>query len=95
MTSLLAAHPVPAAIAALVAGLLLGLVHFGTLRRVTELYLSGGALWRPLALQLARLAVLAAALVLCALAGALPLLAGALGLLLGRAIVLRRTREAR
>lgn len=94
MTDLIAANPVPVAITAFLAGLVLGLIHFATLRRVTALYLSADNALRALALQLVRLAVLAGGLVALALAGALPLLAGSLGLFAARTIVLRRTRGA-
>lgn len=94
MTSAFTDLPLLSAALGLLAGLALGLFHFATLRRVTDLYLSGTAPARALAFQLARFALLIGALVLLAIAGAAPLLGGALGILLGRAIVLRRTREA-
>lgn len=90
MTDLIADYPVPVALAFLLAGILLGLVHFASLRRVSSLYLSGASPGRALALQMARLAVLAGALAGFALLGALPLLAATLGLFIGRAIILRR-----
>jgi len=84
------ALPLPVqAVLALLAGLVLGYVHFGALRRLSADYLSGRAR-RALGLQLARLGVMAAALFGLAKWGALPLLAGALGILLARAVVLRR-----
>lgn len=94
MTSLIEVHPLPFGLAALLAGLALGLFHFSSLRRVSALYLSGGPVWRALTLQLARFAFLIGLFVLLARAGATPLLAGALGLLIGRAVVLRSSREA-
>lgn len=86
--------PVFAAALGLAAGLALGLMHFATLRKVTQMYLSGGSYGRAIALQLARLALLAAALSGLALAGAVPLLSAALGLLIGRAVIFRRNRGA-
>lgn len=74
-------------------GLLLGLLHFGTLRQVTRLYTTGGA-GKALALQLTRLVLLAAVLFGLALLGAVALLAGAVGLLAARWLVIRRTRES-
>ncbi|MCR8549923.1 hypothetical protein M4578_19015 [Salipiger sp. P9] len=95
MSAALADLPLLPAALGLMAGLALGLVHFATLRRVTALYLSGAAPARALAFQLARFALLIGVLVLLATAGAAPLLGGALGVLLGRAIILRKSREAR
>jgi hypothetical protein len=74
-------------------GFAAGLVHFATLRRVTDLYLTGGSPTRALVLQLVRLAGLAAILVLFAGLGAAPLLAAALGVFLARGAVLRRLRK--
>ncbi len=74
-------------------GLGLGVVHFATLQRVTDLYLQAGSPARALALQLARLLVMAGLMVLLARQGAAPLLSGAAGLLIAREIVLRRTRR--
>ncbi|WP_428927918.1 ATP synthase subunit I [Marinibacterium sp. SX1] len=73
-------------------GLGVGLVHFMTLRRVTDLYLDGRATGRAIGLQLLRLLAMAALMVVLALQGAAPLLAGAAGLLIARGIVLRRNR---
>lgn len=70
-------------------GLALGLIHFGTLKKVSALYLSGTGAGRAIGLQLGRLAFLAVALALLALSGAGPLLGGALGVLAGRTLVLR------
>lgn len=74
----------------LMLGFAAGLAHFATLRKVTALYLTGGAPGRALALQLARLVLLTALLAGLALLGAGPLLAGALGVVLARAVILRR-----
>ncbi|MGI3166069.1 ATP synthase subunit I [Pseudooceanicola sp. 200-1SW] len=93
MMQLAAAYPAATALLAALLGLGLGVVHFASLRRVTDLYLGPGrAPARALALQLARLALLVAVFVLLAGLGAYPLLAGAAGLVLGRALVLRRAR---
>ena len=92
MTVSLASLPILSGLLALVAGLVLGVAHFATLRKVTDLYLGGTAPGRALALQLARLAVLGGFLTVLALTGAAPLLAGVVGVLIGRAIVLRRAR---
>lgn len=78
--------------AALVAGVALGLVHFGTLHRVSEDYL-GGRAGRALALQLLRMAAMIGALYGLARLGALELLAGALGVLIARILVMRRARR--
>jgi hypothetical protein len=75
-------------------GIAMGVLHFATLERVTRLYLKGGSVGQAVALQVARLGLVTAFFVGLALLGAKPLLAGALGLLIGRAIVLRRKREA-
>ncbi|MDD8021945.1 MAG: ATP synthase subunit I [Paracoccaceae bacterium] len=73
-------------------GLVLGAVHFLSLRRVTRMYVAGGAMLPALALQLARFGVLVAGLAVLAKLGAAPLLAGALGILAARAWVMRRAR---
>ncbi|WP_118138650.1 ATP synthase subunit I [Oceanicella sp. SM1341] len=75
----------------LLAGFLLGLVHFGGLRHNTRLYMQGRA-GAGIALQLGRLALVAAGFTGLALLGPVPLLAGTLGLLAARRVVLRRTR---
>lgn len=97
MTDLLAmlqtASPLALGLLGLVSGALLGYAHFISLRRVTALYLQGGATLRALALQLARLAVLAALLTGLALLGAVPLSGGAVGIMLARLLVLRRARR--
>ena len=78
----------------LVLGFAAGLVHFASLRRVTELYLGGGSPARAVALQLVRFAGLGAVLALLAWLGAAPLIAGALGLTLARGVLLRRAGKA-
>lgn len=74
----------------LAAGTLLGLAHFGSLRRNARLYAGGGTVAGALLLQLGRFALLAGGLTLLARLGALPLLSGALGLLVARSAILRR-----
>lgn len=77
---------------ALVLGFILGLFHFGSLKRVSDLYLGGRGGGLAIALQLARLALLVVVMVWLAREGALPLLAAALGLILARVVVLRFTK---
>lgn len=79
----------PEAAGALALGLALGLVHFGTLARVSGDYLAGRT-GRAVALHALRMLLMIAVLAGLTWAGAGPLLAGALGIFLGRAIVLRR-----
>jgi F1F0 ATPase subunit 2 len=72
----------------LAAGVLLGLIHFGSLWWNSRLYAGGG--WgQALGLQLLRFCLLLAVLGALAWLGASFLLAGALGLLLARGLVLR------
>lgn len=71
------------------AGILLGVVHFGSLRWITRLYV-GGRPWQAFGLQVFRFAVLLATLAALARFGASSLLAGALGLLAIRRPILRR-----
>lgn len=72
----------------LVAGMLLGLVHFGSLWWNARLYAGGG--WvQALGLQLLRICLLIVVLGALAWLGASFLLAGALGLLLARGLILR------
>jgi len=72
----------------LVAGLLAGAFHFGSLWWNSRLLITGGAA-KAVAFQLARFAVSAAVLIALALLGAPSLLAGALGFLLARHFSLR------
>lgn len=74
------------------AGLLLGLLHFATLRWTLHFF-TGGSLPKALLLQLARLGLLGFALHLLATLGATALLSGMLGVLLARSVILRRTRS--
>jgi F1F0 ATPase subunit 2 len=76
-------------VVAFAAGLVLGLLHFASLRRVADVFAAGAA-GRALALQAVRWVALVAVLILFAREGALPLLLCALGLLVARAVVLRR-----
>jgi len=75
-------------------GLAFGTMHFGSLQWVTRLFIGGGPLWQALALQLARLAVLAVLMVGLAVLGVAALLAGMFGVIAAREIVLRRVRKA-
>jgi hypothetical protein len=70
-------------------GGLLGLLHFGALWWIAQLYGRGSAL-QAFALQMSRFALLLIALAGLAKLGALPLLAAALGLLVSRSLVMRR-----
>ena len=72
------------------AGLALGLAHFAALRANVRLYIASGPIWRPIALNLARLAATGGAVVAAvALGGALPTLAVVAGFVLARMVVLR------
>lgn len=75
--------------ASLVAGLMLGAVHFGLLWWNARLW-STGAVAGSLALQAARFALVVAGLAALVHVGAGALLAGAAGLFLARALVVRR-----
>jgi F1F0 ATPase subunit 2 len=81
--------PLGGALVGIAAGILLGLIHFGSLWWNVRLLASGGAL-RALAIQVLRFALLTAALLGLAKLGAAALLAGGLGLLLARGLLLRR-----
>ncbi len=76
---------VPLAVAA---GYGAGLLHFRSLRRVTDMMVAGRRAAVPL--QFARLAGLGMMLLLAALAGAAVLIAAAVGVLAGRARALRQ-----
>jgi hypothetical protein len=72
------------------AGLALGFAHFAALRVNVWLYTTPGAIWRPIALNLARLALTGGVLGVAAIfGGALPALAALIGFVLARAMVLR------
>ena len=70
-------------------GFTAGALFFALLRWNTWLYMRGGSLALPIALQAVRVAAVGGLLVLTALHGALPLLLTALGLLIARPVVLR------
>lgn len=80
--------------AALVAGGLLGCLHFASLGVVTRDYAQGRA-GRAVLLQAARMAVMVGGLFALARLGAGPLLAAALGLLAARTLVLHMAEGAR
>jgi len=69
-------------------GLLVGAVHFQTLRRNTALYAAGSA-GAAIALHVARMALTAGALLLAAWHGNWPLLSAMTGFLLARAVLVR------
>lgn len=76
-------------------GMLAGLLFFRALRSNAALYLREGAAWRPIALHLARLLLLAGLLVgVVQAAGGAGLLASFAGILAARGIVLRSERSA-
>lgn len=77
------------ALGGFVAGVVLGIAHFGSLWWNTRLYAAGTA-GRALAVQVLRIAVLVAVLALLARLGTAALLGGAAGLLLARAVLVRR-----
>jgi F1F0 ATPase subunit 2 len=74
-------------------GILLGLVHFMTLKWNTKAYLDGDH-GLAFAMQVMRFALLIAALTLLAKMGAISLLSGMAFILLARAFILRRERRA-
>ncbi|PZW39336.1 F1F0 ATPase subunit 2 [Humitalea rosea] len=74
------------------AGLLLGAVHFSTLRHNTGLYLTGG-MAAAVALHLARMVIVVAGLVLVGMRGAWPLIFALGGLLLARSWIVRPERR--
>ena len=74
---------------AAIIGFALGAAWFGTLRTNTDLYLAGGPLWRPIGLQVLRLAMAGIAFTALAWVGALALLTALAAFLLARAVLLR------
>ncbi|WP_319484870.1 ATP synthase subunit I [uncultured Cohaesibacter sp.] len=78
----------------LLLGCLAGYLHFQSLQKVTELYLSGKSVALAIGFQLLRLALLFGMLAMLARLGALPLLAALVGILLMRTLVLRRAKSS-
>jgi len=78
-----------AAVCAII-GCILGTAWFGTLRINTRLYLAGGALWRPVLLQLLRLAAVGATFTALARQDALAVLMALAGFLAARAAAVHR-----
>ncbi|MCA1529062.1 ATP synthase subunit I [Bradyrhizobium yuanmingense] len=78
----------------LAAGIVLGLMYFGSLRWSVSRFAGGGGAARTIALMVFRFIVLGVVLTLASLAGALHLLAVTLGVFVGRSLILRRTRGA-
>ena len=77
--------------AALGAGILIGMLHFLTLRWNAAMFAAGQSLLPALAMQLARFAATTGALaVVAGRFGALPLLVAAAGVLATRTVVVRR-----
>ncbi len=76
-------------LAPLAAGIRLGVVYFGSLRRTVSWFTAGGRTSTMIALTLGRFALLGGLLALASLEGALPLLTLALGLFIGRFVVMR------
>lgn len=71
----------------LAAGLVLGLLYFGSVWWNARQFAAGGRLLRTIGLMLGRFALLGSVLTLASLEGALPLLLTALGVLLARPVV--------
>lgn len=82
--------PIPGIAVGLVAGIILGLVHFGSLWWNTRLFTEGSGMFAVLSIQTARFALLVAVFFILALCGMAALLAGLGGLLTSRQIVLHR-----
>jgi len=80
------------AVLAAAVGFAMGAAWCTSLRTNTDLYLSGGALWRPVGLHVLRLAAVGTAFALLAHEGPLPLLAMLVGFLGARAVALRGAR---
>lgn len=92
--SLPAAGAVVSLAAHLSAGIALGLAYFAALWQSARLFASGGRTAIAVALTIGRFILLGGALALASFHGALPLLVMALGVLIGRAVVMRRLKEA-
>ena len=78
----------------LAAGIALGMLFFRGLWWQVERLSGDGRVLKTIALMIGRMVVLGGVLTLASLEGALPLLAMALGVIAGRAIVMRKVREA-
>ena len=74
----------------LIAGSLLGLVHFRGLWWNARLFTAGGRATTAILLMVGRIALLGGLLTLASLEGAAPLLVTALGVLIARAVIVRR-----
>ncbi len=72
----------------------LGALYFGSLRCSAEFFARPGRMGATIAIMAVRFALLGGILTLVSLAGAMPLLMTALGVLGGRALVMRRVRQA-
>lgn len=75
-------------------GITAGAFHFALLRWNAALYLGGGGIWRAVAMQAARLGVVAGLLAFAVTHGAMPLLSTTLGVLIARHFVVRRMASA-
>ncbi|MCF4167603.1 ATP synthase subunit I [Zavarzinia compransoris] len=80
-------------VAALVGGVLAGVLYFKGLLWQVRRYSAGGRLPSLLGLMALRFLLLAGMLGAAAFAGALPLLVAVLGVMAGRFLVMRRVRE--
>ncbi len=76
----------------LVAGILLGILYFRSVRWSADRFVGGGRTATAIAMTIGRLAVLGGLLTCASLEGALPLLAMALGILAARPMVMHRAR---
>ena len=90
LTSIPHLDPIPGIALGLVAGVILGFVHFGSLWWNTRLFTEGSSMFRVLIVQAGRFAVLATAFFILAEFGTASLIAGMAGLLVSRQIILRR-----
>ena len=78
----------------LVGGIVLGILHFGSLQWSVSRFIEGGSVTKTIALMFLRFVVLGGVLTLVSLAGPLHLLAMTLGVFVGRSFVIRGAREA-
>ncbi len=78
----------------LAAGIMLGLMYFGSLNWSVSRFIAGGGVVRTIVLMVLRFIILGAVLMLASLAGASHLLMMTLGVFVGRSFVIRRMREA-